>query len=150
MGRTMHATGRLVAGAIAVGTITLGTAGAASATAPTASSLAPTANAPAPLLAAGSGRLAHFDCGRAAHVLARIQRGEAGISVGLPKLTAAEARARAAGDTVRADRIQRRITRLESPKFKGRLDRLAAGIEAKCHAPAPQATPATPTSTPGT
>jgi len=83
--------------------------------------------------------MAHFDCARASRVLARIQKAEARTPAGLPKLTAGEARAKSADDLARADRSQRRITRLESPDGEARFVKLAAGIEAKCHAAAPGA-----------
>ncbi len=81
----------------------------------------------------------NFNCANATKVLTRIQKGEAQIAAGLPKLTAAEAKAQAAGNTTRATRIQNRITRLESPAFKARLDKISQKIEAKCNVPAPTA-----------
>jgi len=121
-----------VVGTVAAGTLALGTVGVAGAAAPAAGT-----TATAPLLTPGAGKLARFDCTRAPHVLARIQKGEARIASGLPRVTAAEAKAKAAGETRRADRIQKLITRLESPTLKARLDKLAAAIEAKCNVAAP-------------
>jgi hypothetical protein len=81
----------------------------------------------------------NFNCANATKVLTRIQKGEAQIAAGLPKLTAAEAKAKANGNTTRATRIQARITRLESATFKARLDKASQLIEAKCHVAAPAA-----------
>ena len=117
---------KLVVGAVAVGALSVGAAGIAGAATTTPPKVG-----------------AHFTCARADHLLARIQKGEAHIAAGLPKLAAAEARAKQAGRTKRADRIQRRITRLESPAFKARLDKAAAAIEARCHVPAPGASTST-------
>jgi hypothetical protein len=117
---------KLVVGAVVVGALSMGAAGTAGAV---------TLRVPK----AG----AHFSCARADKVLVRIQKGEAHIAAGLPRLTAAEAKAKQAGDTKRADRIQRRITRFERPAYKARLDRAAAAIEAKCHVPAPGASTGT-------
>jgi hypothetical protein len=64
---------------------------------------------------------------------------EAQIAAGLPKLTAAEAKAKANGNTTRATKIQDRITRLESATFKARTDKVSQKIEAKCNVPAPTA-----------
>jgi hypothetical protein len=86
--------------------------------------------------AAGSGghvATSAFNCAKAPAALARINKAEARIKAGLPKLTAAEARATAKGNTTRADRIAKRIARLESPKFTSRLSKAAAHIEAVCH-----------------
>ena len=110
---------RVVVGAVAVGALSLGAAGMAGAT-------------PA--------KLARFNCANATKVLDRIQTGEAHIAAGLPKLTAAQAQAAAAGHTKRADRLQKRITRLESATFKSRLDKAASAIEAKCNVAAPGST----------
>lgn len=78
-----------------------------------------------------------FKCTRAPRALARIDKAEAQIAAGLPWLHAAEKKAKAAGHTKRADRIQRRITHLESPTAKARLDRLTQAIQAKCGVSAP-------------
>jgi hypothetical protein len=118
---------KLVVGAVAVGALSLGTAGIAGAA----------TTAPAQV-----GR--HFNCANATKVLTRIQKGEARIAAGLPKLTAAEAKATQAGDTTLANRIQKRITRLESPTFHARLTKVSAAIEAKCNVPAPAASPTSP------
>jgi hypothetical protein len=137
-----HTITRTVAGTVAAGLLALGTAGVAGAATPAAGT-----TATAPLLTPGNGRLAHFDCTRAPHVLARIQKAEARIASGLPKLTAAEARAAAAGETGRADRIQKVITRLESPTLTSRLHKLVAAVEAKCNVAVP---PTTTAPAPGT
>ena len=149
MGRTRHTIMMAVAGTMAVGTLALGGVAAAAPGVGATGTAATTGTAPvAPLLSPGTGRLAHFDCTRAPHVLARIQRGEARIASGLPKLTAAEAKATAAGETRRSARIQKLITRFESPTLKTRLDKLATAIEAKCDVAAPAATNP-PTTVPG-
>ena len=74
----------------------------------------------------------HFNCANADKVLTRIQNGEARIAAGLPKLTAAEAKAKADGNTKRADRLQKEITRFESATFKARLTTATQKIEAAC------------------
>jgi hypothetical protein len=121
---------KAIVGVVAVGALSLGAAGAAGAATPAPSTPAAT-------------RLAQFNCANATKVLDRISNGEAHIAAGLPKLTAAQAKAAAAGHTAVADRIQRRITRLESAGFKSRLDKAASAIEAKCNVAAPgSSTPA--------
>ena len=124
---------KMIVGVVAVGALSLGAAGMAGAATPaTSGSSTPAAT-----------RLAKFNCDNATKVLDRIQKGEASIAAGLPKLTAAQSKAAAAGNTKRADRLQRRITRLESAAFKTRLDKAAAAIEAKCNVAAPgSSTPA--------
>jgi hypothetical protein len=123
--------------AVAAGTLSFGAAGlAGAATAPSSTPTAPTAKTPgSPTAKAGKS----FNCANATKVLTRIQKGEAQIAAGLPKLTAAEAKAKANGNTTRAARLQTRITRLESATFKARLDKMAQKIEAKCNVPAPAA-----------
>jgi len=118
---------KMIVGVMAVGALSLGAAGMAG-----AATTGSTANA--------SVRLAHFDCANATKVLDKIQTGEASIASGLPKLTAAQAKAAAAGNTQRADRLQKRITRLESATFRSRLDKAASAIEAKCDVAAPGGT----------
>jgi len=81
----------------------------------------------------------NFNCVNATKVLTRIQKGESQIAAGLPKLTAAEAKAKANGNTRRATRLQTRITHLESATFKARLDKASQLIEAKCQVAAPAA-----------
>lgn len=112
----------LIIGALAAGTLSLGAAGVAGAatTAPAASRVA-----------------AHVTCADATRVLTRIDSIEARIAAGLPRLTAAQHLAAESGRTVRADRLQRRITRLESARFRARLARVATAIEAACHVSAP-------------
>jgi hypothetical protein len=115
---------RLIVGVVAVGALSLGAAGMAGAA--TTGSVTPT-----------SAKLARFNCANAGKVLDKIQKGEADIAAGLPKLTAAQAKAAAAGNTRRADRLQKRITRFESATFKARLGKAASLIEAKCNVAAP-------------
>lgn len=123
-------------GAMAVGALSLGTAGMAGA-ATTGTPAAPATSSP----------LTHFNCAKATKALTRIERGEARISAGLPKLTAAEAKATKAGHTRRAKRLEKRITRLEGSKYHARLTTRSAAIQAKCHVPAPSATTSSSTST---
>jgi hypothetical protein len=123
---------RLVIGAVAVGTLSLGTAGIAGA----ATSSAATPAVPS--------KISQFNCARATKVLTRIEKGEGRITAGLPRLTAAEAKATKAGHAKRADRLKKRIARLEGSKFKTRLTAASAAIEAKCHVPAPSPTSTTP------
>jgi hypothetical protein len=116
--------------AVAAGTLSFGAVGGASASA------APNATTPsAQVPKVGK----NFNCANASKVLSRIQKVEARIAAGLPKLTAAEARAKANGNTKRATRIQKGITRFESATFKSRLDTASQKIEAKCNVPAPTA-----------
>ena len=111
---------KLVIGAVAVGALSLGTAGLAAA-------------APVP----GATAISHFNCARATKVLTRIQKDEARIAAKLPGLTAREARAEKAGRTKRAAHLKKLITRFESPKVSARLHKASAEIEAKCHVSAP-------------
>jgi hypothetical protein len=115
---------KLVIGAVALGTVTLGTAGVAGADTATAT----TAHPPH-----------HINCARASKALARIQATESHIASGLPKLRAAAAKAQQKGKTTRVDRIKKRISRLENPAYKARLEQRKAKIEAACHASAPSA-----------
>ena len=117
---------KLAVGALVVGSFTLGTAGIASASTPTSS---PSASTPA--------AAAQFKCANATKALTRIQKVEGRINAGLPKLTAAQQKASSAGNTKRADRLQKRITRLESAAFKQRLQNRSQKIEAKCNVSAP-------------
>ncbi|MGH9079882.1 MAG: hypothetical protein ACRDYE_07400 [Acidimicrobiales bacterium] len=107
---------------MAVGTVALGTAGVAGA--------APTTAPKAAL---------HINCARAPKALARTEAAEARIATRLSKLGAAETKAQQHGNTTRAERIERRITRLEGAAHKARLDKRKANIEAKCHVSAPLA-----------
>jgi hypothetical protein len=118
---------KAIVGVVAVGALSLGVAGMAGAATPASSTPAST-------------RLARFNCANATTVLDKIAKGEADIAAGLPKLTAAQAKAASAGHTKVADRLQKRITRLESAGFKARLDKAASAIEAKCNVPAPGGT----------
>jgi hypothetical protein len=117
---------KLIVGVVAVGALSVGAAGIAGA------ATAGTANAtPA--------RVANFNCANAPKVLATIQKVEGDITNGLPKLTAAQAKAASAGKTKVADRLQKRITRLESSTFKARLDKATSAIDAKCNVGTPAA-----------
>jgi hypothetical protein len=122
--------------AVAAGSLSFGAVSLAGA-APAPSSTPPAPSSPAPSTAPSTGK--GFNCANATKVLDRIQKGEAQIAAGLPKLTAAEAKAKANGNTTRATRIQNRINRLESATFKARLDKMSQKIEAKCNVPAPAA-----------
>ncbi|MHB8431068.1 MAG: hypothetical protein ACYDDZ_11170 [Acidimicrobiales bacterium] len=108
---------------------------------------APATAAPLPSAKA----LTHFNCARAQRALTRIDRFEARIGAGLPKLSAAEAKAKATGHAKREHRLERRIRRLESTRMHDRLVNTSRAIENKCHvsAPAPATAPATP-ATPAT
>jgi hypothetical protein len=72
-------------------------------------------------------------CAKAPAALALIQKAEARITSGLPKLTKAEQTARANGNNGRANRLERQIARLESTKFGGRLAKMAQRIEKACN-----------------
>lgn len=111
----------LVVGVVAVGALSLGTAGVVGATAP-----------PAPTLR-------HFNCARATKVLTRIEKTEAHIATGLPKLKAKESKALAKGKGARAARLGKRIAVWESSAFQAKLTGRASAIEAKCHVSAPPA-----------
>ena len=126
MQKMIPAAKKLLVGAVAVGALSLGTAGLAGAAAPTSTPSAATPSA-----------ARHFNCANAPKVLARIQKGEADIAAGLPKLTAAQARAAKADHTKRAAALQKRITRFESTRFKDRLARITSAIEARCNVSAP-------------
>ena len=88
--------------------------------------------------------IASFKCSHADRALGRIHDAQTNIAAGLPKLTAREQVASKKGHTVRAKRIEKRIKRRESPKFKTFLAKAASGIEGKCHVPAPLATASPP------
>ena len=117
---------KLAVGALVAGSLALGTAGMASASTPTNS---PSASTPA---AANQ-----FNCANATKALTRIQKIEGRISAGLPNLTAAEQKASANGNTNRAARLQKRITRYESAAFKQRLQTRMQKIETTCNVSAP-------------
>jgi hypothetical protein len=114
---------KLVAALVAAGVLSLSATGAASAS--------------TPLLTSAPKVGAHFKCARATKVLARVERTESQISNGLPALTKLQATAKAHGKTRRADRLQRMISRLESPQLKQKLAKAAQTIEARCHVSAP-------------
>jgi hypothetical protein len=126
MKQPMLATRKVVTGVVALGVLTLGMGGVAG-----AASATPKAGH-------------HFNCANATKALTRIQKTEADIAAGLPKLHAAEAKAAKAGNTKRADRLDKRIARFESTKFKARLAKRAANIEAKCQVAAPSTTSGLP------
>jgi hypothetical protein len=126
---------KLVVGAVALGSLSIGTAGWAGAATTT------------PTTAPATTPARHFNCARATKVLTRIDKVEARIAAKLPGLTARKARAAKAGRTKRAARLQKEITRFESPKFSARLTKASAAIEAKCHVSAPAASPGSTTST---
>jgi hypothetical protein len=111
----------LLVGAVAVGALSLGTAGVAGAAA-----------APTP-------HLGHFNCARATKVLTRIEKTEAHITAGLPKLKAREGKALAKDKAARAARLEKRIAVWESAAFQAKLTGRSAAIEAKCHVSAPPA-----------
>ncbi len=118
---------KVIVGVVAVGALSVGAAGIAGAA--TTGSSTPT---PA--------RVHTFNCANATNVLARIQKVEGDIANGLPKLTAAQAKAASDGKTTRATRLEKRISRLESATFKARLDKATSAIETKCNVSAPGAT----------
>jgi len=126
--------------AVAAGTLSFGASAIADAS--------PASSAPTHAAATGTAHATrvprvgkNFNCANADKVLARIQKGEAGIAAGLPKLTAAQAKAQAAGHTQRAARLQKVITRAKSATFAARLDKVSQKIKTQCHVAAP-ATPA--------
>jgi hypothetical protein len=119
---------KLVAGVVAAGALSVALAGMVEA--------APAGAAPA-LLASPPKVGAHFKCARATKVLARIEYTEGQISSGFPTLTHRAAKAKAHGNTKRADRLQKRLSRLESPQLTERLATAAKAIENKCHVSAP-------------
>ena len=119
MGRLIPSGRKVVAALVAVGGLSLGAGGVAGAAAPPAS--------PA----------GHINCARATTKLTRIERTEARIAAGLPRLTRAERRATAKGHPLRAQRIGRTIARLESSATHTRLNRRSAAIESACHVSAP-------------
>jgi hypothetical protein len=149
MGRAGRTLRTMIIGMAAAGTILVGMAGTAGATAPVAgATTAASAGATQSKPHNSSDRAARFSCARAPRALARIRRIEARIAARLPKLNRAEARAKAAGKTHRAARIQKLINRLENPALKARLDKMTAKIEAKCGTPTPATGSTTPTTTP--
>ncbi len=113
---------KLAIGVVAVGALSLGTAGIAGAA---------TSSVAVPKVGK------HFNCARATKVLTRIEKIDSRITAGLPKLKAAEEKATTAGRMARAARLEKRITRLEAPQLQARLTKASAAIEAKCHVPAP-------------
>jgi hypothetical protein len=120
MNNLVSAAKKVVIGAIAVGAISLGTAGIAAAA---------TTRVPK-----------HVGCVKATKALTRIEGTEARIATGLPTLKAQEAKAQKEGHSKRADRLKKRIARYESAAFQARLAKKASAIEARCHVPDPSAT----------
>ena len=118
---------KIVLSAAAVGALSIGAAGIAGAATPAQASVR------APVVGK------NFNCANAQKVLTRIEQGESQIAAGLPKLTAAQQKAQQAGKIQRAARLQKKITRLESPTFKARLARVSQKIESKCQVAAPSA-----------
>ena len=114
----------LLVGAVAVGALSLGTAGGAGVAGAAARARPP---------------LSHFNCAKATKVLTRIEKTEAHIAAGLPKLRAREAKAAGKGKTAKAAYLEKRILAWESPAFKADLTGRSAAIEAKCHVSAPPA-----------
>jgi hypothetical protein len=125
---------KIVVGAAVAGSLTLGLTGTAFASTPTSS---PSSTPTAPTTASTPAPAKQFKCANATKALTRIQKVEGRISAGLPKLTAAQQKASSNGNTKRADRLQKRITRLESATFKQRLQTRSQKIEAKCNVSAP-------------
>ncbi len=119
--------------AVAAGALSFGASAIADAS---PSSSAPTANHAVANSTAQATRVPRvgqkFNCANADKVLARIQKGEAGINAGLPKLTAALTKAQAAGHPRRAARLQKVITRAKSAAFMARLDKVSQKIETQC------------------
>jgi hypothetical protein len=140
MSRVVPAAKQLAVGMAAATVLSLGVGGlAGAATAAPSSTPAPATTPTTPATHR------HFNCARGPRVLARIQKIDARIKAGLPKLQAAEQKAKTAGHTKAAARIERRISRLERPKTTARLDRLSAAIETKCGVSAPTASSSTGT-----
>ncbi len=119
-------------GVVAVGVVALGLVGIASAS----PAVTPTASAHTVSITetVREFNVRQFNCADATNVLTRIDKAEARIAAGLPKLTAAQARAARNGHLIRARRLERRINHLESTRFRARLTRDSSAIEAKCHA----------------
>ena len=141
---------KLVVGAIAAGTVAAGAAGVAVASGSASPSTATPVSAvvaanpsTGAVPATGAKHARTFTCAKAPTALQRIATVEARISAGLPKLHSAEQRATAAGNTTRAARIEKRITRLESPSFQTRLQRVTQRIEQSCHVSSPSTGSAT-------
>ncbi len=116
---------KFAVGALVSGTLVLGTAGMAFASTPTSSA------------ASSTPASSQFNCANATKALTRIQKIEARINAGLPKLTAAEQKASSNGHTKLAARLQKRITRYESTTFKQHLDTRMQKIETTCNVSAP-------------
>jgi hypothetical protein len=119
-------------GVVAVGVPALGLVGIASAS----PAVTPTASARTVSITKSvrEFNVRQLNCADATNVLTRIDKAEARIAAGLPKLTAAQVRAAGSGHLIRAHRLERRINRLDSARFRARLTRDSAAIEAKCPA----------------
>ncbi len=124
MTRTIPSAKKLVVGVVTLGTVALGIVGLGTSGVAAAAPAAPRA-------------ARHFNCARASKVLAHIQAVESNIAAGWPKLNAAEATARQKGKTRRVDHLKKRISRLESPAYKARLEKQKSRIEAKCQVNSP-------------
>jgi hypothetical protein len=129
MNRLVPNAKKLVTGVVAAGALSLALAGGLGA--------APAGAATPALLTAAPKVGPHFNCNRAAKVQARIERAETQIAKGFPTLTHRQAKAKARGKTTRANRLQKRLSRLESPQLKEKLTKASQAIEAKCHVALP-------------
>jgi hypothetical protein len=143
MGSKISFARKIVATAVVGGALVLGTVGTAGASAPTLTATSGPSATTTQLTPAAKNRLAHLSCTRATKVLTRIQKTEAGIAAGLPKMHSTEAKAAAAGKTRMASGIGKMITRLGRPGATAQLQRLAMAIEAKCNVSAPAIVPTT-------
>jgi len=143
MGSKFSLMRKIAATTVVGGALVLGTSGAVGASAPTLTAASGTPAAATQLAPGAKERVADISCTRATKALTRIQKAEAGIAAGLPGLHRAQAKATAAGKSKRAARIGKLITRLGRPDATARLQRLAAGIEAKCNVAAPPVVPTT-------
>jgi hypothetical protein len=120
---------KLVTGVVAAGALSVGVAGVLGAT--------PAGAAQAAVITSAPKVGAHFNCARATKLQARIARAETQIANGLPALSGRHAKAVAHGNPRRAARLQKLISRLESPQFKAKLVKASQAIEAKCHVSLP-------------
>ncbi len=145
MSSVVPAAKRLAVGMAAAFVLSLGVGGLAGAATPAPPSTPAPATSPTTPTTPTTHR--EFNCTHASRALARIQKVEARIKADLPKLQAREQKAKTAGHTRAAARIQHRIKRLENPKATARLDRLATGIKAKCGVSAPASSSSTGTAT---
>jgi len=132
---------KFAAGVVLTGALALGSVGVASAATPSTSTATPakvSAAARLHQLKRAEYLVKHpqaFNCANEAKAEAKITKAEAKITAGLPKLVAAEQKAEANGHTKLAARIQKAITKAESPSTTQALQKLQAEITAKCAAP---------------